>query len=68
LTRSSRIVALGTPTEDLALGQVHPANRLLDGSRNKILLERGEGNRAAGLEGENLGDLGATALYDFGCF
>ena len=40
--------------QHLALRVVHPARRLLQGGRDEILLEGGEGDRAAGFLGENL--------------
>ena len=52
--------------QHLALWQVHPSGRLLDGGGHKVLLERGEGDRAARFNGQNLGDLGAAALHDLG--
>jgi hypothetical protein len=44
----------GTLLQDFALGEVHPARRLLDGGGDQILLEGGEGDRAAGFLRENL--------------
>ena len=50
--------------QNFALRQVHPADGLLDRGGDQVLLERCEGNGAARLDGENIGNLGATALYD----
>src|SRR6185369_5790059 len=49
-----------------ALGEVHPARSLLDGGGDEVLLESGEGDRAAGFLRENLGNLRAAALHDLG--
>jgi hypothetical protein len=59
---SSRNVAL----QDFALREVHPARSLLDGGGDEVLLEGGERDRAAGLQRENLGNLGAAAPHDLG--
>ncbi len=50
--------------QDLALRQIHPSGSLLDGSGYKVLLERGEGDGTTRFHGQNLGNLGAAALYD----
>src|SRR6185436_14201135 len=63
---ADRVAARHIALQDFALGEVHPTCSLLDGCRDEVLLERGEGDRAARFLRENLGDLCATALYDRG--
>ncbi len=52
--------------EDFALGLVHPARGLFDGRRHQVLLEGRERDGAAGLDGQDLGDLGTPTLDDLG--
>jgi hypothetical protein len=49
---------------DLALRQINPSGRLFDRGGDKVLLEGGKGNRAAGLERKNFDNLGAATLQD----